>query len=67
MKEMKEMKENKNMSTTILNVDSLIEMTTLCLQVEEMLCQKRWKAFQFCTIRVKSLKKKMLFKMPGRK
>ena len=42
---MKEMKENKNMSTTILNVDSLIEMATLCLQVEEMLCQKKVEGF----------------------
>ena len=64
---MKEIKENKNVSATILNVDSLIEMVTLCLQAEEMLCKKRWKAFQFCTIRVKGLKKKMLFKTPGRK
>ena len=38
-KKIKEMKENKNLSTTIENVDSLIKMTTLCLQEEEIVAE----------------------------
>ena len=33
-------------------------MATLCVQQEELLCKKKWKAFQFCMIRVKGFKEK---------
>ena len=33
------MKENKNVSTTIENVDSLIKMTTLCLLEGEKIAE----------------------------
>ena len=42
-------------------------MATLCVQQEELLCKKKWKAFQFCMIRVKGFKEKDAVEKPGRK
>ena len=37
-------------------------MAALCLREEELLCKKKWKAFQFCIIRVKGFKEKYTVK-----
>ena len=39
-KEIKEVKENRSVSTTTWNVDQLIKMASLCLPKEEMLSEK---------------------------